>query len=200
MQTNCKLNNLRDRGYEWFKERSHGAHAKFWLATLSFSESSFFPIPPDVLLIAILLTNAKRWIYYALFTALFSVLGAIVGYFIGYFFFGILGEKIINFYNLKNEFISVSQMFSNNSFWVMFTAAFTPIPYKIFVLTGGFFKVNFLMFLVGSIVGRSARFLFVSYVIKRFRMGIAKTIFNYFNIITYSAVFLIALFVLYRFM
>ena len=82
-----RLESIKIRSLNWFTPRAHGVHARFWLALLTFSESSFFPIPTVTFLIPILLAGAKRWLYYALFTTFFSVLGGIFGYFVGVFFF-----------------------------------------------------------------------------------------------------------------
>ena len=85
---------------DWAIHHVTGARAKFWLATLSFAEASFFVVPPDVLLIAVLGVNAQRWLYYASFTTIFSVLGGIVGYLIGFFFFDLFGQSLVDFYHL----------------------------------------------------------------------------------------------------
>ena len=194
-----KTSNIKERCGQWFAYRAHGAGAKFWLAVLAFTESSFFLIPPDVLLVAIILTGTSRWIYYALFTAAFSVLGALVGYFIGALFFDVAGEGIISFYNLSDEFWMVQNSFNDNTFWVMLFASFTPIPYKVFVLTGGFLKVNLASFIAASALGRSARFLVVSYVVKVFRPRIVRMFFRYFNIFTYIVVALVLLWIAVKF-
>lgn len=194
-----RLNDIKTRGGRWFAQRAHRAHTKFWLAVLSFTESSFFLIPPDVLLIAILLAGAERWIYYSLFTAAFSVLGALFGYFMGGFLYDLLGEKIISFYHLQQEVKMVADLFGENTFWVMFFASFTPIPYKVFVLTGGFLRVNLVMFIIASAMGRGLRFLMVSFIVKSFRPSIIRTLFRYFNIITYAIVALVLVWFLFKF-
>ena len=194
-----KIDGLKNKSSRWFANKAHGSGAKIWLALLSFTESSFFLIPPDVLLIAIILAGATRWVYYALFTAAFSVAGALFGYFIGVFFFDLVGENIIDFYNLHQELQLVKGAFNDNVFWVMFLASFTPVPYKVFVLTGGFLKVNLIFFFVASVVGRSIRFLMVSYLVNLFRPGIVRAFFRYFNIITYLAVAIILIWILAKF-
>ncbi|MAF59824.1 MAG: YqaA family protein [Candidatus Pacebacteria bacterium] len=152
------------RGIRWFKKRAYGTGAKWWLGFLSFTESSFLFIPPDLLLVAILLVNSERWIYYAVLTTVTAVLGGAFGYFVGAFFYDIAGVPIIEFYNLAEEFERIGGLFNGNSALIIFTAAFTPIPYKVFVLAGGFFKMNFLIFIIFSALGRGLRYFIVAYI------------------------------------
>src|SRR5690606_29160861 len=97
-----------------------------------------------------------KWWKYALIVSLFSVLGGLFGYAIGFFFFDIFGQKIIDIYNLHDHFKAIGEAFDSATFISMFIAAFTPIPYKIFTIAGGFFMVNILQFIVASIIGRGA--------------------------------------------
>ncbi|MCH7529594.1 DedA family protein [Patescibacteria group bacterium] len=189
------LDNLKIKWRDWFIDHAYGTHAKAWLFLFSFSESIFFIFPPSILLIAILMIDATRWVYYALLTTVASVLGAILGYIIGAFFFDLLGVRIIEFYNLFEQMEYVRTMFDKNTFVVIFTAAFTPIPFKVFVLSAGFFKVNFAAYLLASILGRGARYFLVAYLTKKFGSKMAQIIFKYFNIITLVVV-LIALLIL----
>jgi len=151
-----------EKKWEWFVERAEGAHTKAWLAALSFTESSVFVIPPDPLLIAVVLAGG-RWIYYGLFTALFGIMGAAFGYLLGAFLFDALGAPLVVLYGWEVEIAAVRELFAGGTFLVTLTAAFTPIPFKVFVLTGGFLKVNFFIFLLASAIGRSARYLAVAY-------------------------------------
>ncbi|MBL7045676.1 MAG: DedA family protein [Parcubacteria group bacterium] len=151
------------RGVKWFKERAEGTGAKWWLAFLSFTESSFLFIPPDLLLVAILLVSSKRWAYYAFLTTVFAVLGAVFGYVIGASFYDVVGARVVDFYGLTDEFAKVGEQFNGNSALIVFIAAFTPIPYKVFVLAGGFFKINFVIFILASLVGRGLRYFLVAY-------------------------------------
>lgn len=176
------------RGWEWFAEKAKTKHAEWWLVALSFSESSFFLIPPDVLLIAILSARAGRWTYYAFLTSLASVLGAVFGYLVGYFVFVPIAQPIIDFYHLSEEFAQVGKLFVDSTFWAVLTAAFTPIPFKVFVLAGGFFKVPILPFLAGSIIGRSVRFFGVAWVSQKFGPTVAEKYIENFNYITIVAV------------
>ena len=176
---------------DWSVEHVHGARAKFWLALLSFSEASFFLMPPDVLLIAILAVNAQRWTFYASLTAIFSVLGGIFGYFIGITFFDLIGQHLIDLYNLHDEMFIVAGKFNENAFLTILISAFTPIPFKLFTISAGFFKINFLQFLSASILGRSARFFLVGFVMKKYGKKMTDYIFKYFDIITLGAILLL---------
>ena len=185
------------RGRDWFSARAHGTHAKAWLFALSFSESSFFLIPPDILLVAILMVNAERWMYYAALTTLASVLGALFGYIIGALFFDTVGATLVTFYGLTEEFAFASDLYNDNAFWVVFTAAFTPIPYKIFVLAGGLFKVNLAVFLIASILGRGIRYGVLAYVTYWLGARIADLLFRYFNLITMIVVIAAAFYLIF---
>ncbi len=186
------LNKTRDKIRNWSLRHVEGKDAKIWLSLLSFSEAVFFPVPPDVLLIAILLANkAKKWMYFAFITTIFSVLGGIVGYFLGYFFFDFFGQKIISFYSLQGEFESLKLIFNKATFLAVFAAAFTPIPYKIFTITAGLFSVNFLVFFVASILGRGFRFFAVAFFLKLYGEKISDIIYKYFNVISLVLLFLL---------
>src|SRR3989344_3127276 len=179
-----KFQDLNVRGRQWFAARAHGPHAKAWLFALSFTESSFFLIPPDVLVIAVLMVESSRWVYYALLTTIGSVLGGIFGYFVGAFLFDLLGSHIIAFYHLEAQFETVKMLFERSSFLVVFTAAFTPIPFKLFVLAAGFLKSNLLAFFIAALLGRGMRFFLVAYLVRVFGDAFTPLLFRYFSLIT----------------
>ncbi len=178
---------------DWSVEHVHGTRAKFWLATLSFSEASFFLIPPDVLLIAILSVSSQRWLYYSSFATIFSVLGGFLGYAIGFLFFSTVGESIVSFYNLHEQMLVVAKHFSDNAFLTIFLSAFTPIPYKLFTISAGFFKINLLTFFIASMLGRGMRFFAVGFVMKKFGKQMVNYLFKYFDIISLLIILLIIL-------
>lgn len=184
------------RGVEWFKERAHGAYAKAWLFFLSFTESSFLFIPPDLLLIAILLVSSRQWFYYATLTTIASVLGAVFGYAVAVFFFETIGVKIISFYNLEEYIELVRSLFSNNAFWVILTSAFTPIPYKVFVLGAGFLKINFFVFLTASLIGRMFRYFVIAYAVHLFGSRATSFLSRYAVALTLGVIILITVFIL----
>ncbi len=184
--------------WDWFKNKSESKHARFWLWLLSFSESSFFIIPPDVLLIAMLSAGAKNWKRLSAITSLGSILGAVFGYFIGAFLFNSFAEHIISFYGLVDEFNKVGELYTHGAFFVILVAAFTPIPFKVFVISGGFFNIPFISFMFASTLGRSARFFLVGWISKKYGPFVAESFVKNFKIITYISVLLFAfIFIVY---
>lgn len=177
---------------DWTLRHARGPHARFWLAALSFSEASFFPIPPDILLIAILLTNGARWIKYSLITTLSSIAGGAFGYVIGVFFFAVIGEPLITFYHLEESMKYVQGLFSENAFTVILLAAFTPIPFKVFTIAAGLCHIDFFVFIAASLLGRGTRFFAIGYLLRRFGDKISALLFKYFNLFSLVvAVFII---------
>ena len=172
----------KERIRKWAKDHAEGPRAKFWLGAVSFSEASFFIVPPDVLLIAILLTSAKRWIQYATFTTVMSVLGGAFGYLIGLLLFGLVGEPLITFYNIEEEVETVRQLFEKSAFIAIFTAAFTPIPFKVFTISAGLFHINFIVFIVASLLGRGIRFFAIAGLLHVYGKKITKLLDKYFNV------------------
>ena len=146
--------------------------SKYYLAFVSFIESSFFPIPPDVMVIPMVISKRNDFIKIFLIATIFSVLGGILGYFIGAFFFD-LGMNIMSFYgyedklnNLKNNLIYSEGFYA----WlgILFLAGFTPLPYKVFTIASGLIGFNILIFVIISLVSRGLRFFIVSYLSFKF--------------------------------
>lgn len=153
---------LHRRLYDWvlhWSETPHGAVALFLLA---FAESSFFPIPPDVLLIALVLGSRARWWRFALLCTVGSALGGLAGYGIGLGLMDAVGWPIIRFYGAEAYYARVEELYARYDYWIVFTAAFTPIPYKVFTIASGAFHMNVLGFTLVSVVGRGARFFLVA--------------------------------------
>jgi len=157
------------------------------LFVLSFAESSFFPIPPDILLIALGLANPKMSFFLAAITTAGSVLGAMFGYFIG--LKG--GRPILRKFVKEEKITTIHNYFAKYDAWAVGIAGFTPIPYKVFTIAGGVFYINFLRFVLVSILARGARFFMVGTVIYFFGETAKVYIDKYFNIIT--VVFIILL-------
>lgn len=139
--------------------------APVYLGGLSFAESSFFPIPPDVMLAPMALSQPQRAWYFAGLTTVASVLGGIAGYFIGLYFFDIL-EPYLHQWGYWAKFIQVRSWFDEWGFWAILIAGFSPIPYKIFTISAGIISMAFVPFVLASIVGRGARFYLVSGLMK----------------------------------
>ncbi len=157
----------------------------------AFAESSFFPVPPDILMMAMEVAEPKKSFRFALITSIGSILGGIAGYGIGYFFFNSIGKPLIEFYKLAKQFETVGGLYSKYSAWIVGIAGFTPIPYKLITITSGFWKINFGIFLIASGFSRSARFFLVSTLFYFFGPGIKRFIDKYFNLL--SIIFMILL-------
>ena len=174
---------------------AHSKHMKLWLSFVSFADASFSPIPPDIFLVPALMVEKTRekWLQLSSLVAGSSVLGGVFGYFIGFVFFALFGEKIVDFYGLQEEIIQISEVFSRNAFWAVFTGAFTPLPYKVFTISAGLFKINFVVFLLASISGRFIRYLILGYIMKLFGEDMTRLIFKYFKTATLVIVVLVLL-------
>ncbi|MBI5401197.1 MAG: DedA family protein [Candidatus Yonathbacteria bacterium] len=187
-----KLKTLKDALREWTVRHAEGKNAKWWLFALSFAESSFFPIPPDILLATILMTRERsRAFFYAMMTTVGSVLGGVFGYAIGYFFFQTVGVWVVATYHLEAEMQTVHALFVNNAFFAIFVAAFTPIPYKVFTIAAGLFNIGLPVFIIASILGRGGRFFAVAFAMRMFGAHIAYLAYKYFNIISLALAFAI---------
>lgn len=136
-------------------------HAAFWLALVSFSESSFFIVPPDVMLAPMTLARPDKAWFYAGLTTVMSVLGGLLGYLIGLFAFHLAEPWLISF-DYMHAYQQAAAWFDEWGFWAIFVAGFTPIPYKIFTIAAGAANMMLLPFLIGSIVGRGMRFFLVA--------------------------------------
>lgn len=186
-----KKPNAMRRLYNWVLGWSEKPSAQYALFILAFAESSFFPIPPDVLLIALVLGYRRKWFKLALITTTASLLGGAFGYFIGHYLWfdgsyphysSLANFCFNNIPGLSQEaFDAIKIKYDAYGFWIVFTAGFTPIPYKIFTISSGAFAMNFGTFLLASAISRGARFFLVSFLIYWFGVPIKKLIDKYFN-------------------
>ena len=164
-----------------------GALALFLFAL---AESSFFPIPPDVLLIALCLGVTSRSFRYGAICPSGSIVGAMIGYAIGFFcwqntageYTALANWFFAHVFSLES-FLSVGELYDKYNFWIVFTAGFTPLPYKIFTITGGLFHINFAMFIFASIISRGLRFMLIAALIWKFGAPIKSFIDKYFNLL-----------------
>lgn len=145
------------RVMQWSRHR----HAPWYLAGLSFAESSFFPVPPDVMLAPMSLAQPGRAWRLAAFTTLASVLGGILGYFIGLYALQWV-EPLLADAGYQDKYLMVQQWFDEWGFWAIFVAGFSPIPYKLFTISAGALAMSFAPFVLASMVGRGARFFLVA--------------------------------------
>ncbi len=156
------------RLYEWTLRLSAHRHAIWALALISFAESSVFPVPPDVLLIPMVLAARRRaWRIAAVCTAA-SMLGGLLGYGIGAFFFEVLGRPLLEIYNATETFEEASALYNEHGVLIVFTAGFSPIPYKIFTIASGVTGMEPFSFALASLVGRGARFFIVAALLWKF--------------------------------
>ena len=190
------------RLYDWvlhWAETPYGAPALFILA---FAESSFFPIPPDVLLLALCLSLPARSYRFALIASAGSVLGGMVGYGIGV---GLWEGLAPVFYHYipgftEDVFRHVQRLFAEYDFWTVFAAGFTPIPYKVITIGAGVFRINFPIFVIASLISRSLRFFLIAWLLHYFGAPIRGFIEKYFNLLTLIvAGLLLLVFLLARF-
>ena len=146
--------------------------SKYYLAVVSFIESSFFPIPPDVMVIPMVISKKNDFLNIFLIATIFSVLGGILGYLIGAFFFDI-GIQVMTFYGYENKLISLkNNLVNSDGFYawlsILFLAGFTPLPYKVFTIASGLIGFNILIFIIVSLISRGLRFFIVSYLSYKF--------------------------------
>ena len=146
--------------------------SKYYLALVSFIESSFFPIPPDVMVIPMVISKKNDFIKIFFISTIFSVMGGILGYFIGAFFFDI-GMQIMNFYGYEAKLIEFKKNLLNREgfyAWlsILFLAGFTPLPYKVFTIASGLISFNIFIFILISFISRGLRFFIVSYLSYKF--------------------------------
>ncbi len=180
------------RLYDWvmgWADSPYGTPALFLLAL---GESSFFPIPPDVLLMALAISIPRRALFYAGVCTGGSVLGGMLGYVIGLEFYELMGKHIIEFYGVSEQFDTVGRQYQANAFAAVAIAGFTPIPYKVFTIAAGVFRIPFVTLVAASLVGRSGRFFLVGVLIRVFGPAIKRTIDRYLNVLTIAFVVLLA--------
>lgn len=154
--------------YDWVLRLAAHRRANTALASISFAESSFFPIPPDVLLIPMVLAKRHKWIFLASLCTVASVAGAFLGYYIGAVLFETIGEPILAFYGKADSFAQVSEWYNSWGGWGVLFAAITPFPYKVLTIFSGATGLNLVTFLIVSVIGRSFRFFLVSFLLYKF--------------------------------
>jgi membrane protein YqaA with SNARE-associated domain len=147
---------------------AHHPRAVWWLAAVSFAESSFFPVPPDILLLPMGIAQPRRVWWYALVCTAASVAGGLFGYWIGVAFYDTLGTRIIAWYGLQDAFRNIQEKFTLYAFWVIAFKGLTPVPYKLVTIGSGAFSVPMATFLSASVITRGARFFLLSSLTWRF--------------------------------
>ena len=176
--------NFLKKTYNWTLEKAQHKNAKWYLSLISFAESSFFPIPPDILLIPMALASKAKALFYAFICTLFSVIGGTLGYAIGYFFFNSVGIYIVEFYHLENSFSVFEDYYREFGILIVLGAGITPFPYKFITIASGVFGLNIFLFIIVSIIGRGLRFYLIAILLYFFGEKIKLIIDKYFNILT----------------
>ncbi|TMP19538.1 YqaA family protein [Pseudoalteromonas sp. S2893] len=179
---------LYDMALVWAKHR----FAERYLAAMSFAESVFFPVPPDVMLAPMSLAQPSKAWRFASFATVASVLGGIVGYFLGYWLFEPVVQPFIEQMHWQEKFETALTWFKEYGVWVVFLAGFSPIPYKVFTIGAGVLQMAFLPFLIASAVGRGARFFLVSALMKWGGVKMEQKLRQYVEVLGWSLVILIA--------
>ncbi len=169
----------------WSKHKN----APYFLAGVSFAESSFFPVPPDFMLISMGLAKPEKSWRYAFITTLFSVIGGILGYIIGVFAFELIHHVLIQA-GYMSAYNQVVGWFNQYGIWIIFLAGFSPIPYKIFTIAAGALSMSFIPFLLASIVGRGMRFYLVSLILHRYGAALHQNLRKYIDGIGWSILFI----------
>ena len=169
--------------YNWTLEKAEHKYSAWILGLVSFAESSFFPIPPDILLIPMVIAKRVRAWTYAFICTFSSVLGGMVGYGIGYFFYNSIGIIIIDAYHLSNSFSAFENYYNQYGILIVLGAGFTPFPFKFITIASGVFNLNILLFIITAIVARGLRFYLIAGLLFVFGEKIKVLIDKYFNIL-----------------
>ncbi|MBM9538392.1 YqaA family protein [Desulfobulbus alkaliphilus] len=172
------------RLYDWCMKWIQTPAGIWTLFLIAVAESSFFPIPPDVFLIALCVAAPHLSFRFAAICAVGSVIGGMIGYGIGLGFMDTIGQRIMEWYSLHDKYAVVQDLYQRYDAWAVGAAGFTPLPYKLFTITAGAFKVDFFTFVLMSLLSRSARFFLVAALIYKFGARVQYFINRYFNILT----------------
>lgn len=172
---------------KWAQHR----YAAYYLAGVSFIESSIFPIPPDVMLIPMVLSKPVKAWSYAGITTIASVIGGLFGYLLGYFAFDLIGEPLIHTYGYEEIYQKAVNWFDNYGFFAIVIAGFTPIPYKLFTIAAGATQFDLIIFTLGSIIGRGLRFYLVAASVRTFGKKIEPMIVKYIDWMGWLTILLI---------
>lgn len=174
------------RLYDWVLSWAEKKNSTLALFILAFAESSFFPVPPDVLQITLSISKPKKSYFYALISSLGSIIGGMFGYLIGYSLWNVVKDFFFKYITgfTPEVFEMIQLKYELYNFWVVFTAGFTPIPYKLITISAGVFGISFLMFMIASAISRTARFFLVATMIYFFGEKAKNFIDKYFNWLT----------------
>lgn len=185
---------LYERTLEWSKHR----FAAYYLGALSLFESIFFPIPPDVMLAPMSLSQPNKAWRFATITSVASIVGGVIGYLLGATLFDPLVAPLIEQMGYQDKFSTIVTWFEEWGIWVVFLAGFSPIPYKLFTISAGMMSMAFLPFVLASAVSRSLRFFLVAGLIKQFGAAMESKLRKYIDILGWGLVAIIAIYIVYK--
>ena len=168
--------------WAWFTRHAQSRHALWWLALVAFTDALFFPVAPEVFLVALIIAHPDRLNRYLPVAIIATTLGALAGYGVAAVLFQQFGEPILQWYGLGGAFEHARHFIEGHVFWAMALASFTPIPDKVFIYAGGFLGVPLLPFIVGYVLGRGARMALVCYLARHFGARILDLIGRYIKI------------------
>ena len=171
---------MKERIFQWIEALAASPHPGWWLFALAFAESSFFPIPPDVLLITLGMTDPDRAIWYGIVCTVGSVLGGAAGYTIG--LYG--GRPLLYRFFNQTKVAAVERLYDRYNAWATGIAGLTPIPYKVFTIGGGAFKIDFRIFMLASLASRGLRFMAEGILLYFFGAAVKDFLFEWFNWLT----------------
>lgn len=177
--------------YDWVLSWAQTKWGSVALFAIAFAESSFFPVPPDVLLVALVLGSRARWFKFAFLCTAGSVIGGLAGYAIGMFLMESVGQPIVALYHAEAYYDKVMAWYQTYDYWIVFVAAFTPIPYKVFTIASGVFNMNILGFILVSFCGRGLRFFLVSGLLYLFGEPVKAFIDKYFDLLCIAFIVLL---------
>lgn len=178
---------------DWVESLAAKPSAGWALFFIAFAESSFFPIPPDVLLIALAVMLPRKSFRYAFICSIGSVLGGMLGYLLGMEFYELIGRPIIQFYGVEHQYHEVQGLYEKNAFLSIAIAGFTPIPYKVFTIAAGAFHISFVTLVMASVLSRSLRFFLVAALFYWFGPPIKSLIDKHFEWLTLAFLVLLVL-------
>jgi membrane protein YqaA with SNARE-associated domain len=177
---------LHRRLYDWILSWAHSRHSGWALFGMSFAESSFFPIPPDVLLMPLVLGNRRKWFRFAAMCSIASVVGGVAGYLIGLTIWQSIDQTVFAWHLpgiSQANFDKAALWYDKYDIWLVAAAGFTPLPYKVITISSGMFKIDFLTFVIASAASRSARFFLVAALMGLVGPSIKPFIDKYFNLL-----------------
>ncbi|MGB3722816.1 MAG: YqaA family protein [Pacificimonas sp.] len=178
------------RLYHWTLAKAAHPLAERWLALVAFMESSFFPIPPDIMLLPMALARPLKAFRYAAITTLASVIGAGVGWIIGASFFGTIGIWLLGVYGVEDQFAEIAAQFNDRGVWIVLAAGFTPIPFKVITIASGATGLSIYVLLAASVVARGARFFLLAALLRWFGEPVKALIEKHFGLITFAVAIL----------